>query len=170
MQGSFSVTVAKDYLQFSAAHFITMKGHQCESLHGHNYRIGITVDGSLEHEPLWVVDFSLLKEIARPLVKAVDHKVLLPSSSSKMSLRVDGEQVSVSVFGEPRYVFPLRDCAILPIENSTAEVLARYLAEQVRAALAEQGVEHLTAIQLEVEESPGQTAVYRLELGSRGQS
>jgi len=103
-------------------------------------------------------------------VKAVDHKVLLPSSSNKMSLRVDGEQVAVSVFGEPRYVFPLRDCAILPIENSTAEVLARYLADQVRAALAERGVKHLTALQLEVEESPGQTAVYRLDLAAGGQS
>ncbi|HEU4799253.1 MAG TPA: 6-pyruvoyl tetrahydropterin synthase family protein [Gemmatimonadales bacterium] len=168
MQGTFSVTVAKDYLQFSAAHFITMKGHQCESLHGHNYRVGIRVDGDLEPEPLWVVDFSLLKEIARPLVKAVDHKVLLPSSSDKMGLRVDGERVSVSVFGESRYVFPLRDCAILPIENSTAEVLARYLAEQVRAALAERGASHLTALELEVEESPGQTAVYRVNLPAGG--
>lgn len=128
------------------------------------------MDGSLEPEPLWVVDFSLLKDIARPLVKAVDHKVLLPSSSNKMSLRVDGEQVAVSVFGEPRYVFPLRDCAILPIENSTAEVLARYLADQVRAALAERGVENLSALQLEVEESPGQTAVYRLDLAAGEQS
>ena len=169
MQGTFSVTVAKDYLQFSAAHFITMKGHQCESLHGHNYRVGIRVEGDLEPEPLWVVDFSLLKDIARPLVKAVDHKVLLPSSSDKMALHVDGEQVSVSVFGEARYVFPLRDCAILPIENSTAEVLARYLAEQVRAALADRGVDHLAALELEVEESPGQTAVYRLDLPSGGQ-
>jgi 6-pyruvoyltetrahydropterin/6-carboxytetrahydropterin synthase len=75
----------------------------------------------------------------------------------------------VSVFGEARYVFPLRDCAILPIENSTAEVLARYLAEQVRAALAHRGVDHLAALELEVEESPGQTAVYRLDLPSGGQ-
>ena len=168
MQGNFSVTVAKDYLQFSAAHFITMKGHQCESLHGHNYRVGIRVDGDLEPEPLWVVDFSLLKDIARPLVKAVDHKVLLPSASNKLALRVDGERVAVSVLGQPRYVFPLRDCAILPIENSTAEVLARYLAEQVRTALAQRGVVHLTALELEVEESPGQTAVYRLDLPAGG--
>ncbi|MCA9762275.1 MAG: hypothetical protein KC544_04000, partial [Gemmatimonadetes bacterium] len=32
--GTFRVTVSKDYLVFSSAHFITFRGHTCESLHG----------------------------------------------------------------------------------------------------------------------------------------
>ena len=164
VQAQFSVSVAKDYLLFAAAHFITMKGHQCESLHGHNYRVGLTVEGSIEPEPLWVVDFSLLKEIARPLVKAMDHKVILPRASAKLEVTEEEDRVRVTVFGEPRYVFPRRDCAILPIENSTAEMLARHLADQVRAALEERGVRHLTALEVEVEESPGQVAVCRVTL------
>ena len=35
--GRFSVSVSKDYLTFSAAHFLTIPNHKCESLHGHNY-------------------------------------------------------------------------------------------------------------------------------------
>ncbi|MBA3521290.1 MAG: 6-carboxytetrahydropterin synthase, partial [Gemmatimonadales bacterium] len=41
MQSSFRVQVSKDYLVFASAHFITFRGHQCESLHGHNYRVGV---------------------------------------------------------------------------------------------------------------------------------
>ena len=38
-------------------------------------------------------------------------------------------------FGKPTYVFPARDCALLPIQNSTAEMLAQYLGIQVRDEL-----------------------------------
>ena len=45
---NFRVTVRKDYLSFCSAHFITFSGHQCESLHGHNYRVGVTVAGAVD--------------------------------------------------------------------------------------------------------------------------
>ena len=41
----FRVQVSKDYLVFASAHFITFRGHQCETLHGHNYRVGVAVEG-----------------------------------------------------------------------------------------------------------------------------
>ena len=63
MRSDFKVTVSKDYLVFSSAHFITFRGHQCETLHGHNYRVGVTVEGSVDDETMFVVDFSILKKI-----------------------------------------------------------------------------------------------------------
>ena len=94
---------------------------------------------------------------------AIDHRVLLPVGNPKIAVHEDGEQVRVDVFGEPRYVFPRRDCAILPIANSTAEKLAEYLAHRVSAELANLGVKHLSHLELEIEESPGQTATYRMQ-------
>ena len=44
MSSSFRVQVSKDYLVFASAHFITFRGHQCETLHGHNYRVGVAVE------------------------------------------------------------------------------------------------------------------------------
>ena len=160
MSETFRVAVSKDYLTFSSAHFITMRGHQCEALHGHNYRVGVAVEGGLDAESLFVIDFSILKQIVRRLVDAIDHRVLLPAGSPKIVVHDRGEQIAVDVFGETRYVFPKRDCAILPIANSTAEKLAEYLAMQVRDELAASGVTHLTRLEIEVEESPGQTATY----------
>ena len=164
--GTFRVSVSKDYLVFASAHFITFRGHQCETLHGHNYRVGIAVDGTLDDEVRFVVDFSVLKQAARRVVDAVDHKVLLPLRNPKLVITESGGSVHVTVNGEPRYVFPRRDCALLPIDNSTAELLAEYLGDQVREDLTAQGLTHLTLLELEVEESAGQVAVYRRELPS----
>jgi hypothetical protein len=50
VQSHFRVQVSKDYLVFASAHFITFRGHQCETLHGHNYRVGVAVEGSVDAE------------------------------------------------------------------------------------------------------------------------
>ena len=49
-RGEFRVSVTKDYLVFASAHFITFSGHRCETLHGHNYRVGVVVEGALDPE------------------------------------------------------------------------------------------------------------------------
>ena len=164
MQSSFRVAVSKDYLVFASAHFITFRGHQCETLHGHNYRVGVMVEGSVDNECLFVLDFSVLKRIVRELVDSIDHKVLLPTRNPKLSYRQDGDRLHVDYFGQPTYVFPMTDCALLPIQNSTAEMLAEYLGQGVRERLAQDGHTHLTALELEVEESFGQSATYRIPL------
>jgi 6-pyruvoyltetrahydropterin/6-carboxytetrahydropterin synthase len=161
VQSTFKVQVSKDYLVFASAHFITFKGHQCESLHGHNYRVGVAVEGSIDPECLFVLDFSVLKQITRQKVDAIDHKVLLPTLNPKLAFREDGDRVAVDYFGQPTYVFPRRDCALIPIPNSTAEMLAQYLGTQVRQELAARGYTHLTSLELEVEENYGQSATYR---------
>lgn len=160
MQSSFRVQVSKDYLVFASAHFITFKGHQCETLHGHNYRVGVAVEGSVQAETLFVLDFSVLKQITRKLVDRIDHKVLLPTLNPKLAYREEGERIAVDYFGQPTYVFPKRDCALLPIPNSTAEMLAQYLGSQMREELVAGGYTHLTSLELEVEENYGQSATY----------
>lgn len=165
MNGSaFRVQVSKDYLVFASAHFITFRGHQCESLHGHNYRVGVAVEGSVDAECLFVLDFSVLKQITRRLVDEIDHKVLLPTQNPKLSYRDEGDRLAVDYFGEPTYVFPKRDCALLPIQNSTAEMLAQYLGARVREELVRGGYTHLTRLEFEVEENYGQSAIYRESL------
>jgi len=165
VQSRFRVQVSKDYLVFASAHFITFRGHQCETLHGHNYRVGVAVEGSLDAECLFVLDFSVLKQITRRFVDEIDHKVLLPTQNPKLAYHEDGDRVRVDYFGEPTYVFPKRDCALLPIQNSTAEMLAQYLGLRVRDELSRDGYTHLTLLELEVEENYGQSATYRETLG-----
>jgi hypothetical protein len=49
---------------------------------------------------------------------------------------------------------------LLPIPNSTAEMLAQHLGSQLRQELAAGGYTHLTSLELEVEENYGQSATY----------
>ena len=164
-RGNFRVSVSKDYLVFASAHFITFAGHRCEGLHGHNYRASVTLEGALNQEAWFVFDFVELKKIMRRLCDEIDHLVLLPLQSDRVKVTQDGEIVKVLVDGKPRYEFPLRDCALLPIPNTTVEMLAQLLTDRLRAELETLGARGLTAIEMEVEENFGQAAVYRLTLG-----
>ena len=56
MQERFHVRLEKEYLVFSAAHFITFNQNICERLHGHNYGVRVVVEGPLD-ENRYVVDF-----------------------------------------------------------------------------------------------------------------
>ena len=163
-RGDFRVSVSKDYLVFASAHFITFAGHRCEGLHGHNYRASVTLEGSLNEEAWFVFDFVELKKIMRRLCDEIDHLVLLPLENPKIQVVEDGDAVHVAYEGKPRYVFPRKDCSLLPIANTTVEMLAQMLTERLRAELDTLGARGVTAIEMEVEENFGQSAVYRERL------
>ena len=161
---AYRVSVEKDYLVFASAHFITFAGHRCEGLHGHNYRARVTLEGALMQDNWFVFDFVELKRIMRGLCDEIDHLVLLPMQSDRVGVTEEGERVLVSVDGAPRYVFPRRDCALLPIPNTTVEMIARMLADRCLERVCAAGARGVTAIEMEVEENFGQTAVYRRDL------
>jgi 6-pyruvoyltetrahydropterin/6-carboxytetrahydropterin synthase len=167
-RGEFRVSVTKDYLVFASAHFITFAGHRCEGLHGHNYRARVTLEGVLDPESWFVFDFVTIKHVMRRLCDEIDHKVLLPLDNPKIQLSDDGDFVKVAYEGKPRYVFPRTDCALLPVTNTTVEMLAELLTTRLQAELvkmnARLGPGGLTAVEMEVEENFGQSAVYRLAL------
>jgi 6-pyruvoyltetrahydropterin/6-carboxytetrahydropterin synthase len=165
-RGEFRVSVEKDYLVFASAHFITFAGHRCEGLHGHNYRARVTIEGALNEESWFVFDFVELKKIMRKLCDEIDHLVLLPLASQRIAVLEEGEMVHVKVDGKLRYMFPRRDCALLPVPNTTVEMLAELLATRLRGELDAQGVRGMTAIEMEVEENFGQSAVYRVALNA----
>ena len=163
-RGDFRVSVSKDYLVFASAHFITFAGHRCEGLHGHNYRASVTLEGELDEEAWFVFDFVEIKKIMSRLCDEIDHLVLLPLQSERVKVTEEGEMVKVAVDGKPRYMFPRRDCALLPVPNTTVEMLAQLLTDRLRAELDTLGARGVTAIEMEVEENVGQAAVYRLAL------
>jgi 6-pyruvoyltetrahydropterin/6-carboxytetrahydropterin synthase len=160
-RGEFRVSVTKDNLVFSSAHFITFAGHRCEGLHGHNYRAHVTVEGALDAEAWFVFDFVVLKRIMKRLCDEIDHKVLLPLESTRVQVVEEGDCVRVAVDGQPRYVFPRNDCALLPVPNTTVEMLAELLTDRLGAEFETMGASGVTAIEMEVEENFGQSAVYR---------
>jgi 6-pyruvoyltetrahydropterin/6-carboxytetrahydropterin synthase len=159
--GEFRVSVTKDSFVFASAHFITYQGHKCETLHGHNYRVGVVLEGAIDPESWYVYDFVTLKRVMRRICDEIDHRVLLPLENPKLEIREEGDMVSVLYEGRPRYLFPRRDCALLPVPNTTVEMLARYLVGRLRSELDPGGTALLRSVEMEVEENFGQSAVYR---------
>jgi len=107
---AFRVSVTKDYLVFAAAHFITFAGHRCESLHGHNYRVGVTLEGDLDEESWYVVDFSFVKQFMKRLCDQIDHKVLLPLRNPKLQVTTEGERVLVATNAATSRIFCALSC------------------------------------------------------------
>ncbi|HXM38976.1 MAG TPA: 6-carboxytetrahydropterin synthase [Gemmatimonadales bacterium] len=161
----FRVAVTKDNLVFASAHFITFAGHRCETLHGHNYRTRVVIEGELDPEAHFVVDFVELKRLMKRLTDDIDHKVLLPLQNPKLQISEQDDAVLVSYEGRLRYRFPKVDCALLPIPNTTVEMLAQYLAGRVRQELVASGAVRMRAIEMEIEETFGQSATYRESFG-----
>jgi 6-pyruvoyltetrahydropterin/6-carboxytetrahydropterin synthase len=64
--------------RFEAAHFLPKvpPGHKCARMHGHSYLIEIAIEGEVDPEGGWVMDFAEIDEHVSPLVKLVDHQVL----------------------------------------------------------------------------------------------
>jgi 6-pyruvoyltetrahydropterin/6-carboxytetrahydropterin synthase len=157
----YRVRVEKDNTVFCAGHFITYEGHECEPLHGHNYRVAAGVEGPLD-ENFYVFDFTRLKRLLRTVVDRLDHRMLLPARSERIAVRTAGDEV-VATYQDKRYVFPASDVVLLPIQNTTAELLARWIAGELRAALSPPEQASVRALVVEVEESFGQRAIYREE-------
>jgi 6-pyruvoyltetrahydropterin/6-carboxytetrahydropterin synthase len=160
---SFHVRISKQDLVFSAGHFITLEGDTCERLHGHNYRVTAEVHGPLD-ENQYVVDFLALRDTLRAIVAELDHHVLLPTEHPSLRVAAGQEEVEVT-FGQRRWAFPRSDCVLLPIPNTTTELLARYVAQRLLDDLVSRTGRQPTLVEVEVEESPGFSAVCQLGPG-----
>ena len=161
-----SVRVAGDHLVFCAGHFITYAGG-CEALHGHNYRAAVEVWGPLDPADGYVFDFVALTDRAKELVAAWGHKMLVPLHNPLLPVEHDAHRVRIT-YGDREWVFPRGDCVLLPIANTTAELLAGHLADRLLAALRGRHRFAPTRIRLEIEENVGQSAVLDRDLSASG--
>jgi 6-pyruvoyltetrahydropterin/6-carboxytetrahydropterin synthase len=160
MSANFHVRVAKDFLVFSAAHFITLGENICERLHGHNYRVAAEVYGPLDDQHC-VVDFIALRDTLQEIVHGLDHYVLLPTEHPQIRVTTDERSVE-AVFQDRRWVFPRGDCILLPVPNTTAEKLAEYIGLRLRDELQRRYAAGPQRLRVEVDECYGQIGVCEL--------
>jgi 6-pyruvoyltetrahydropterin/6-carboxytetrahydropterin synthase len=156
----YKVRVTKDHLVFSAAHFITFNGNICERLHGHNWRVAAELIGPLD-ENGYVFDFIALRDQLQKTVDALDHRVLLPTKHDKIKVREDQNEVEAT-FEERRWVFPREDCILLPVANTTAELIAYWIGQQLMTVIGSDAASQIESVQIEVEENFGQWAICEL--------
>lgn len=158
---SYRVQLQKEQLVFSAAHFITFAGDICECLHGHNYALKAEVAGPLDDNQ-YVVDFIAFRDTLAEISRRLDHHVLLPTLHPLILVAEEDEEVVVK-FRRKRWVFPKEDCVLLPVGNTTAELIAWWIANHLRTLLKPKVGERLHWLEVSVDENHGQWGICRID-------
>jgi 6-pyruvoyltetrahydropterin/6-carboxytetrahydropterin synthase len=156
MAETFKVRVTKDHLVFCSGHFISYEGDKCERLHGHNYRTAVEIEGNLDQNQ-YVFDFIALKHRTKAITDELDHRMMLPTQNPLIAVETGSRSVRVR-YRDREWLFPRDDCVLLPVENTTAELLARYIARRLVEDLLRQDRFEPRVLRVEVEENIGQSA------------
>src|SRR3954462_3736345 len=156
MPESYEVHIAKAEHVFSAAHFITFAGN-CERLHGHNYHVSAEIAGPLDENHL-VIDFLLVRAKLLEITTELDHYVLLPTQHPQIHVEeMDGEVIAT--YANRRWVFPGGDCRLLPVPNTTSELLAAYIGKRLLDGLGATDA-NIERFSVKVDECDGQVGVW----------
>ncbi len=158
----YSIRVYKQYFNFASSHFLIFSDGSREPLHGHNYRVQVRGDApALLHD--MVFDFLNIKPIVRQVCDELDHKLLLPSENPRLKIDRQNGQVHLHAPDGAYFQFPEQDVLLLPIPNTSAERLAMFLAREIHRRVENQFNYSFALLEVEVEETPGQSAVYVLK-------
>lgn len=142
-------------IHFSAAHCIPFH-EKCERLHGHHYAVHCEIDGALDaHGTGWVMDFGPVKRAMKDIADELDHRVLVPTAPGKVSHTIEEGQLTMVVV-DKRYVFPVEDCALVPVPTSTAEHLASHFLQRMLDTVS--WPDNISELKIGVDEGHGQGA------------
>ncbi len=61
---------------FSGAHYLRCYRGKCEDLHGHNWKVEVSVTSESLDEGGMVLDFQILKKETKNVLESLDHKFL----------------------------------------------------------------------------------------------
>jgi 6-pyruvoyl-tetrahydropterin synthase len=99
----------------------------------------------------------------RDACERLDHAFLLQRDSRLLAISESDAGWTIR-FAERSYTFPASDVVALPIENTTAELIAEWIWRDVARALRAEGHDAIVRLAIEVEEMPGQAGGYAAEL------
>ena len=162
MSRFFSIEVAKDYFNFASAHFLIFADGKREPLHGHNYQVSVVMEGELDNAGV-VLDFITFKPLVKRICDGLDHRTLIQTESSVLKVRARDQDVEVR-YGKQKIILPKQDVILLPLKNTSTELLAEHIAGRIRRDVRRKFPRTaIRFIEVGVEEARGQSGFYRGE-------
>lgn len=157
-----ATTLIKDLGTFDAAHQLPHHEGKCANLHGHTYRVVVTVVGVVSKvipgQPStsegMLIDFSLLKDVYKKRIEqVVDHSFMVGSIPLPWVADLERTQgVSLEALGVGKL-------AVLPIAVTTAELLSNWmLGEMIEGLDLVGALDRISDIAIEVFETPTSAA------------
>ena len=128
MESFITIDGWKSNIRFSSAHIIP-EYEKCGRLHGHTYAVHIKIGGKPDNKGI-IIDFSIVKDFLRQITNDLDHRILIPEESKVAIIEKDKDSIKIDSLGK-QYMFPIKDCVLLPISSTSAENLASYILERL---------------------------------------
>lgn len=114
------IKIRKEF-EFESAHHLPSHSGKCKSLHGHSYKLAVTIEGEINKNGM-VMDFSDLRTIVKyEVVELLDHKYL----NDVFDFEPTAEQMVTWIWDKLEPYLPLskielwetsESCAILTLE------------------------------------------------------
>jgi 6-pyruvoyltetrahydropterin/6-carboxytetrahydropterin synthase len=101
-----------------------------------------------------IMDFVPLKNALRSLADELDHRVLIPANSKRITVSVGDEIIVKSE--HKRYVFPVEDVVLMDTEESSAEEMARLFLLRLLDQVDFPG--NISRLEVGIDEELGQSA------------
>jgi 6-pyruvoyltetrahydropterin/6-carboxytetrahydropterin synthase len=162
MSRRFSIEVAKDYFNFASAHFLIFANGRREPLHGHNYQVSVAMEGELDRAGV-VLDFITFKPLVKQICDDLDHRTLIQTKSPIIKVRRHPRAVEI-VYKKQRLLLPRSDVILLPLVNTSTELLAEYVARQIQRRVRQKfPAAKINFMEVAVEEARSQRGIYRSE-------
>jgi 6-pyruvoyltetrahydropterin/6-carboxytetrahydropterin synthase len=156
------ISIARDQYKFSVAHMTVFPDGTKERLHGHNYTVALAIEIS-QIDFASMIPFAPIKAAIGELCAEFKERVLIATKNPHFVLVREDTEVEFKLCGE-RYVLPKQDALLLPIDNISVEALASHIATRLLERLTVLDATHVKALEVTIEEYPGQGASCSIDL------
>lgn len=155
------ILIAREQYKFSCAHMTVFPDGTKERLHGHNYTVAVALE--LERIDLEaMLPFRAIKNVLGELCADWKERVFVAQHNPHLVILRQDTELEFMLCNQ-RYVMPIGDALLLPIENVTVEGLAAHVAELLGPKISALSP-HVTALEVTIAEHPGQGASCALGL------
>jgi len=120
----YEVNVEAD---FSSGHYLRNYHGRCENPHGHNYKVCVTLAGETLDDAGLLLDFKLLKQVMRPVIDRIDHRMLNElepfttlNPSAENIARYFFEQTNQQLAGMTNGRVRVKNCTIWETDTTSA--------------------------------------------------
>ena len=102
--------------EFAASHFLTKYHGKCENLHGHNYKLIVTIRGEIKEDGM-VMDFKIMKDtVKKNVIDKLDHTHLNDTLENPSV-----ENLSVWIWDKLKTDLPLKKLTIYETDKYFCE-------------------------------------------------
>jgi 6-pyruvoyltetrahydropterin/6-carboxytetrahydropterin synthase len=124
--------------------------------------VAVALEGELDRAGV-VLDFIAFKPLVKSVCDDLDHRTMIQSQCPELKVRKKDDAIEI-YYRKQKILLPKRDVILLPLANTSTELLAEYIAKQIQRRVRRQfPATSIRYMEVAVEEARGQRGIFRGE-------